>query len=75
MTAATIPLRSLQPSVGSASVHDYDIFSKHGDACCAKLEDDTNPDVFEEDVSKFEVAVSWANGFTSFLNQSQKDVG
>ena len=72
MTAATIPLRSLQPSVGSASVHDYDIFSKHGDACCAKLEDDTNPDVFEEDVSKFEVAVSWANGFTSFLTSRKK---
>lgn len=63
--AATIPLQPLPSSVPTILMQNYDVFSRHGDACCVKLEEISGPDVFEEDPSKFEVSVAWSNGFRS----------
>jgi len=62
MTAATIPLQPLQPSSHMSSVQSYDIFSKYGDACCAKLDEDAMVDVFQQDESQTKITVSWSNG-------------
>jgi hypothetical protein len=56
--AAVIQLRQLQAS--PAATASYDLFSKDGHTCCAKLENNS-VEVFEEDESTTEVTVSWSN--------------
>jgi hypothetical protein len=60
MTAA-VQLREIQPTPTPAA--SYDLFSRDGHACCAKL-DDGPVGVFEEDESMTEVSVSWSNGMS-----------
>lgn len=45
----------------------YDLFSRDGHACCAKL-DDESVEVFEEDESMTEVTVFWSNGMSCSSN-------
>lgn len=60
MTTA-VQLREMQATPTPAA--SYDLFSRDGHACCAKL-DDESVEVFEEDESMTEITVSWSNGMS-----------
>jgi hypothetical protein len=60
MTPA-VQLREMQPMATPAA--SYDLFSRDGHACCAKL-DEESVGVFDEDESMTEVTVSWSNGMS-----------
>jgi hypothetical protein len=62
MTTA-VQLRKLQATPTPAA--SYDLFSRDGHACCAKL-DDESVKVFdeEEDEPMTKVTVSWSNGMS-----------
>lgn len=66
--AAAIQLQQFQATPSPAS--SYDLFSKGGHACCAKLENDS-VEVFEEDESTSEVTVSWSNGLPCCLSTTR----
>jgi hypothetical protein len=61
MTAA-IQLQQWQATPTPAA--SYDLFSKDGHACYARLDDDKSVQVFEKDESKTEITISWSNGIS-----------